>query len=155
MEILKKVSEGAKSITEGAKTIGKKSSDLVEIARLKMEISKLEKEMDNNITALGNLVYMQYKGDEGLSEEIDRLLLSTRSLEVEIADLNEQVEKIHPKPPVCASCHQELPQNAKYCCNCGARVIPDAPAVKKFWILKNKPLWVYFLSWVRKGGAFC
>lgn len=127
MEILKKVSEGAKSISEGAKSIGKKSSDLVETAKLKMEISKLEKEMENNITALGNLVYMQYKGDEGLAEEIDRLLLSTRSLESDIADINEQIEKINPKPPVCGSCHEELPQNAKYCCNCGTKV-PEAPA---------------------------
>lgn len=122
MEILKKVSESAKSLSEGAKTIGKKSSDLVEVARLKMEISKLEKEMENNITALGNLVYMQYKGDEGLTEEIDRLLLSTRTLESDIADLNEQIAKIRPKPPVCANCQEELPQNAKYCWNCGAKV---------------------------------
>lgn len=127
MEILKKVSEGAKSISEGAKTIGKKSSDLVETARLKMEISKLEKEMENNIIALGNLVYMQYKGDDGLTEEVDRLLLSTRSLETDIADLNVQIEKIHPKPPVCANCHEELPQNAKYCWNCGTKV-PEEPA---------------------------
>lgn len=127
MEILKKVSEGAKSISEGAKTIGKKSSDLVETTRLKMEISKLEKEMENNITALGNLVYLQYKGDEGLTEEVDRLLLSTKSLEADIVDLNEQIEKIHPKPPVCPSCHEELHQNAKFCCNCGAKV-PEAPA---------------------------
>jgi hypothetical protein len=127
VEIFKKVSEGAKSISEGAKTIGKKSSDLVETTRLKMEISKLEKEMENNITALGNLVYLQYKGDEGLSEEIDRLLLSTRSLESDIADINVQIEKINPGPPVCVSCHEELPQNAKFCCNCGVKV-PEAPA---------------------------
>jgi len=122
MEIFKKVSEGARSISEGAKTIGKKSSDLVEIARLKLEISKLQREMENNINAIGNLVYMQYKGDEGLKEEIDRLLLSTRSLEADIADLNEQIEKIYPKPPLCVSCHTELHENAKFCWNCGAKV---------------------------------
>jgi len=127
VEILKKVSEGAKSISEGAKTIGKKSSDLVETARLKMDISKLEKEMENNITALGNLVYLQYKGDEGLTEEVDRLLLSTRSLEAEIDDFTEQIAKMHPKPPVCAKCHEELNQNANFCCNCGTKVIPEAP----------------------------
>lgn len=129
MEIFKKVSEGARSISEGAKTIGKKSSDLVEVTKLKMDISKLEKEMENNINALGNLVYMQYKGDEGLAEEVDRLLLSTRSLESDIADINEQIAKINPRPPVCLSCQEELSQNAKFCSNCGAKVpVPEAPA---------------------------
>jgi hypothetical protein len=128
VEILKRVSEGAKSISEGAKTIGKKSSDLVETARLKMDISKLEREMENNITALGNLVYLQYKGDEGLTEEVDRLLLSTRSLEAEIDDITEQIAKMHPKPPVCVNCHEELHQNVKFCCNCGTKIIPEAPA---------------------------
>ncbi|MDD4238251.1 MAG: zinc ribbon domain-containing protein [Desulfotomaculaceae bacterium] len=127
MEIFKKVSEGARSITEGAKTIGKKSGDLVETTRLKMEISKLEKEMENNITALGNLVYMQYKGDEGLKEEIDRLLLSTRALESDIDEINDQIIKINPKPPACANCHEELPQNVKFCPNCGTKV----PEVEK------------------------
>ena len=45
-----------------------------------MEISKLEKEMENNLSALGNLVFMQHKGEEGLEEEVDRLLRSTGNL---------------------------------------------------------------------------
>lgn len=122
MEIFKKVSEGAKSIGESAKTIGRKSSDLVEITKIKFEISKAEKEMENNISALGNLVYMQYKGESGLEDEIERLLKGTKDLEDEIANYHEQIEKLNPKPPVCASCQKEMPLGTKFCSNCGTKL---------------------------------
>lgn len=125
MDIFKKVTDGAKTIGEGAKTIGKKSSDLVESTKLKFEISRLEKEAENNITALGNLVYLQYKGEEGHGEEIERLLKSTKSLEEEIDEMQEQVAKLHPKPPVCPKCQTELPLAAKFCWNCGFKLTQD------------------------------
>lgn len=128
MEIFKKVSEGARTISEGAKTLGKKSSDLVGAAKLKFEVAKLEKEMENNIAALGKLVFMQYKGEKGLEDEIERLLISTKAIENDIADLQEQIAKLHPKPPVCPNCQTELPLAARYCFNCGSKVTPDDSA---------------------------
>ena len=129
MEIFKKVSDsaksGAKSVAEGAKTIGKKSSDLVESAKLKYEIVKLEKELENNISALGNLKLMQFKGEKGMEEEIDRLLRSTKELEEDIAKLQDQFSKLHPKSPVCPKCQIELPFTSKFCYNCGGKVSHD------------------------------
>ena len=125
MDILKKVTDGAKSIGEGAKTIGKKSSDLVESTKLKFEISKLEKEVENNIAALGNLAFLQYKGEVGHGEEIERLLKSTKSLEEEIDEMQDQVTKLNPKPPVCPQCQTELPLAAKFCWNCGFKQTQD------------------------------
>lgn len=127
MDFQKKVSEGAKSLVEGAKIFGKKSGDLVESTKIKFEISKLEKEVDNNISALGNLVFLKFKGEEGYEEEIERLLNTSKSLEEEIADLNEQVEKLHPKTPVCPVCSTEHPPGAKFCSNCGAKIEQEAP----------------------------
>ncbi|HQD77012.1 MAG TPA: zinc ribbon domain-containing protein [Bacillota bacterium] len=127
LTIFKKVTEGAKSLGEGARTIGKKSSDLVETTKLKMEISKREKEMENNLSALGNLVFMQYKGEEGLEDEVDRLLQSTRELETEIAELHEQVARLNPKPPTCPSCKTQLPLVAKFCYICGTKITSDNP----------------------------
>lgn len=127
MEIFKKVSESAKTISEGAKTIGKKSSDLVGATKLKFEMAKLEKEMENNISALGNLVYMQYKGEKGLEDEVERLLKSTKALEEDIAEQQDQIDKLHPKPPICPNCQTELPYTAKYCYNCGTKVSPEQP----------------------------
>ncbi len=128
MTILKKVSEGAKSIGEGAKTIGKKSSDLVGSARLKYEMSKLEKEMENNISALGNCIYLQFKGEEGYEDEIERLKNATRELEYEIDDYKDQIAKLNPKPPICPSCKKEMPMGARFCWNCGADLGVPEPA---------------------------
>ncbi|OPY55974.1 MAG: hypothetical protein A4E55_02294 [Pelotomaculum sp. PtaU1.Bin035] len=125
MEIFKKVTESARTIGEGAKSIGKKSSDFMGAAKLKYEINKLEKEMENNISALGNLVYMQYKGEKGLEAEVERLLKSTRALEDDITGFEEQIAKLLPKPPVCSKCLTELPFDAKYCFNCGAKMAQD------------------------------
>lgn len=125
MDFLKKVSEGAKSLGEGAKTIGKKSSDLVESTKIKFEISKLEKEVENNISALGNLVFLQFKGEKEHEEEILRLLTATKELEEEIANLEEQVEKFNPKPPVCPKCNIEHPPAAKFCMNCGEKLAEE------------------------------
>ncbi|MGI5941238.1 MAG: zinc ribbon domain-containing protein [Pelotomaculaceae bacterium] len=93
-----------------------------------MEISKLEKEMENNLSALGNLVFMQHKGEEGLEEEVDRLLRSTGELETEIAEMHEQIVRLNPKPPTCPSCQTQLPYVAKFCYICGAKIINDNPA---------------------------
>ncbi|MCL6635882.1 MAG: zinc ribbon domain-containing protein [Peptococcaceae bacterium] len=128
MDFIKKVTEGARTISEGAKTIGKKSGELVESAKLKFEVAKHEKEMENNIAALGKLVYMQYKGEKGLEDEIERLLISTRAIENDIAEMQEQIARLHPKPPVCPKCQTELPVGARYCFNCGSKVAGDDSA---------------------------
>ncbi|MDF9406909.1 MAG: hypothetical protein A4E52_00643 [Pelotomaculum sp. PtaB.Bin013] len=125
MEIFKKVSESAKTLTEGAKTISKKSSDLVGAAKLKFEISKLEKEMENNISALGKLVYLQYKGERELDDEVERLLVSTKALEDDIAEYEAQMAKLMPKPVICSKCQTELPAAAKFCFICGTKVISE------------------------------
>lgn len=131
MDFLKKVSEGAKSLGEGAKTIGRKSSDLVETTKLKFEISKLEKEVENNISALGSLVYLQFKGENGHEEEIQRLLDTTKVLEEEIANIEGQVEKLNPKPPVCPKCNIEHPSVAKFCMICGEKIEQENPEDKE------------------------
>ncbi|MDD4169586.1 MAG: zinc ribbon domain-containing protein [Desulfotomaculaceae bacterium] len=129
MEIFKKVGESARTIgggiSEGAKSIGKKSSDLVGVAKLKIEVGKLEKEIENNMFALGKYVYMQYNGEEGHEEEIERLVNSTRILEEEIADIQAQIDKFYPKTPVCSECDTELPSGANYCFMCGNKVEQD------------------------------
>ncbi|RJQ26760.1 MAG: zinc ribbon domain-containing protein [Peptococcaceae bacterium] len=118
MEIFKKVSEGAR-------TISKKSGELVEAARLKYEITKLEKEMENNLSALGNIIYMQHKGEQGMEEEVQRLLKSTKTLEDDLEKLQKQLDRLQPKPLVCPQCRIELPIGGKFCPNCGTRVAPE------------------------------
>jgi len=123
MDLFKKVSEGAKNlgegISEGAKSLGKKSSELVGVAKLKFEMAKLEKEMNNNMEALGKLNYLRHKGEDISQEEIDRLLASSVDLEKDIDDLESQIEKLMPKSPICPECQKESVAEAKFCSYCG------------------------------------
>ncbi len=48
-------------------------------------------------------------------------------LEADIADFQEQIDKLHPKPPVCPNCQTELPFTAKFCYNCGTKMATDNP----------------------------
>lgn len=129
MEIFKRVSESAKTLTDsvadGAKTISRKSSDLVGVAKLKYEMNKLEREMENNLSALGNLMYLQYKGENDLEAEMERLLVGTKALEDDIADYKLQIDKVLPKSPICPSCQAELPSGANYCFVCGTKIAHD------------------------------
>lgn len=132
MEIMQKLGETARGLGERAKDLSgkakdvtKRSSELLEVARLKFDLSKLEKEMDNNMGALGELVYRRDKGEDGLDGEISRLLQSTRELEAEIKTLNEQIKKLQPKPLICPQCKLELPAGGKYCSYCGNLVAEE------------------------------
>ena len=94
----------------------------MEVTKLKFDISKLEKEMENNLTAMGQLLYRQSKGEEGLAPEIERLLAATAGIEEHIADLQKEVDRLQPKAPVCPDCQEEAPMGASYCPRCGRKL---------------------------------
>lgn len=122
MDLLKTIRDGAKEIGEVAKDLTKKSGDLVEVTKLKYEINKMEKIIETNLAAIGELYFRTTKGEVGLEDELTRLCASTVKLESDIKDYQEQVEKLSPKPALCAKCQAELPEGALYCPMCGEKV---------------------------------
>ncbi|MDA8337363.1 MAG: zinc ribbon domain-containing protein [Peptococcaceae bacterium] len=121
-ETAKVVGERARDVGDLAKGIARKSSELVEVAKLKYDISKLEKEMENNLTALGQLQYRQFRGEDGLAPEIERLLIATTGLDDHILSVQNEVERLQPKPPTCVECQAEVPSGANFCPDCGHKL---------------------------------
>jgi ribosomal protein L40E len=125
MEFFNRLGERAKEFGEMAKEVGKRPTELVEVTKLRYELSKLKKVMDNNIEAIGELVYRQFKNEMGLEAEIEKLLQNTKGLEDNIILTEQQIEKLQPKPRMCSKCNIELAQGAIYCHKCGIRVVTE------------------------------
>lgn len=125
MDFLQKVSEKAKELGGIAKEATRKSGELLEVTKLKFELSKLEKEMENNLSGLGALVFQKYKGAGDVDDEIDRLCQSTARLEEEIQAVNLQIDKLQPKTLTCPECKVDLPTGGKFCSYCGAKVAKE------------------------------
>lgn len=125
MDFFNRLGERAKEFGEKAKEVGKRPTELVEVTKLRYELSKLKKVMDNNIEAIGELVYRQFKNEMGLEAEIERLLQSTKNLEENIILTEQQIEKLQPKPHECSKCNTELAYGAIYCHKCGLKVLTE------------------------------
>lgn len=139
MELFQKIGEKAKGIGEKAKDIGEKargvgekarevtrrSADLLEVTKIKFELSKLEKEMENNLSGLGMLVFQKYQGVEDLDDEIERLCQSTASLDEEMKKMEAEIAKHQPRPAICTDCNVELPSGGRFCSYCGTEVVKE------------------------------
>lgn len=124
-DIGENIGEKAKGVGGKALEITKRSGELIEITKLKYEVSRLEKEMENNLSGLGLLVYQKYRGTEGQDEEIERLCQSTVRLEEDIKAAEAEIAKLSPRPPLCPDCKVELPQGGRFCSYCGKEILKD------------------------------
>lgn len=136
MDFLHKIGEKARELGETAKDLGGKAIELtkkstekveavkekVEVVKLKFELNRMEKERHNNFTSLGELLFRRFKGEEGLDDEIERLLTATKELEERIRQLEEEIGRLAPRPLLCPECKVEIPAGGKYCPYCGRQV---------------------------------
>ena len=122
-DIGENIGEKAKGVGERAVEITRRSGELLEVTKMKFEISKLEKEKENNLNALGSLVFQKYRGRDDLDDEIERICLSTVKLEEDIKAAEEEINNYYPKPPVCPQCNVELPEGGIYCSYCGKEIV--------------------------------
>ncbi|MFZ5590355.1 MAG: zinc-ribbon domain-containing protein [Bacillota bacterium] len=108
-----------------AKDVAKKSVEFVGAQKLKLELSRYEKEMENNMAALGYLYYKSRQGDVSQQQEMEELYQRTLQLEQDIRQLEEEINKLLPRPPVCPQCQKELPPGGRFCSYCGRQVVGE------------------------------
>ena len=133
MSFVQKMADSAKQFGSRAKDLSgkagdrardltKKSTELLEVTKMKHELRKMEKEMENNLAGIGALYYQQQTGRDKAEEELKRLIESTKELEIEMKDLEDQINSMQPASPNCTDCGKELPEGGKYCSYCGKKI---------------------------------
>lgn len=99
----------------------KKTGELVEISKYKIESVKINNEVEKLYQKLGNSVYLMVKGGydnqeliEGLTEDIDEMLMRLEAVNEKISDMKNVV--------YCGACGAKNEMENYYCVKCGSRL---------------------------------
>lgn len=106
---------------EAAKLASRKTGEAVEISKYKLESIHISNEVKKLYEQLGASVYSMVKGGydnpelvEGLTEEIDALLLHLDAVAEKISEMRSVTR--------CPACGAKNSLENCYCCRCGARL---------------------------------
>lgn len=110
--------EKAKDVADVAT---KKTGEIVEISKHKLESVKINNEIEKLYQKLGNSVYSMIKGGydnhelvEGLTEEIDELIMRLEAVNEKINDMK--------NVNYCTTCGAKNAADNYYCSKCGSRI---------------------------------
>ena len=114
-----------KRLGETAETMTNKAGEAMEIQKLKNQIRTLERSNENDLAALGRMVYDQFKEGGHMSEEASGLCEAIQSREESI--------------DACPSCGKMVGRDMAYCPYCGEKAPekPKAESVSMEEKLKN------------------
>lgn len=108
----------AKDVADAAT---KKTGELVEMSKYKLESVKINNEIEKIYQRLGASVYSMIKGGydnqelvEGLTEEIDELLMRLEAVNIKINDMK--------NVSICSVCGAKNEADNYYCSKCGSRI---------------------------------
>lgn len=119
MEILNDTIEKAKDLFSIAK---QKASEAVNVGKQKYDIASLESKTYRLYTNLGKAVYNDMRDNENFSDEIKNIISQINNNRELIAKQKEEIGKIQHKRE-CASCGAIVEEDAKFCNNCGEKLI--------------------------------
>lgn len=133
--------------TDIAQNIGDKTSDAIEIGKLNSRIGAERNEEAKLVKQLGELIYGRFRNGDmnGLDEEIFMICRQADEHAKTTEELQAQIDAIkaaagaqktaaqdegtaeESASAVCAECGRPLPDGAKFCAGCGARVEEREP----------------------------
>jgi rubrerythrin len=120
--LAKRTKETAENVTEAAKAgaslVEKKAEDTLAQANLRRTMKELEDEIQQQMAAVGRLVYATHRGDPSDSDELEKLLEGIDSLQ-SILDGHRQELDQASGALLCPVCGAENEDNNVYCHNCG------------------------------------
>lgn len=122
-------------LKQGASRAADKAQQAIEVTKLSAQIHSKRKQFDQNLYQIGLEVYEAYKSaDLSKAEKSVRMYSQeNQALEVQIRELEEQIRLL--KHEKRCTCGQSVPEQAKFCTDCGARLeasaAPYLPQIKQ------------------------
>ncbi len=127
-----------KRLGETAETMTNKAGEAMEIQKLKNQIRTLERSNENDLAALGRMVYDQFKEGGHMSEEASGLCEAIQSREESIDEYLQKIVEVKGEY-ACPSCGKMVGRDMAYCPYCGEKAPekPKAESVSMEEKLKN------------------
>lgn len=89
----------------------------VEVNRLKLQISSIKKDIGEQQTSIGKLIYEQYMNDTDRMDEVKALCEQIKEKYEEIDDIQQKIIEINGEKK--CECGATLPVNTRFCSQCG------------------------------------
>lgn len=113
--------ELGKTITDAADKVGKKTEQVIEIQRVKTQISSMERNIEKNISELGEIIYEKYQLGEELDQEFIPVCEEIQRRKVLLEQYKEEVAEMKGLKR-CEECGEPQEKDAVFCKKCGARL---------------------------------
>ncbi|MEA5018514.1 MAG: zinc ribbon domain-containing protein [Erysipelotrichaceae bacterium] len=135
MSIFDKIGEGVKNLTE-------KATDVVEVTKISSKINAEKNVIGNLKCRLGDIVWENFVKGETLQADMLEICHKIKESELIILKFEEEIERIKPseaKPTKCKKCGAELKVNAKFCPDCGEKLVEEKVVEAKVEVGKHCP----------------
>ncbi|MGD1995520.1 MAG: zinc-ribbon domain-containing protein [Anaerolineae bacterium] len=125
-------------VRSGAGRVGFEAEKQRRVAQARVELRGLKGQVDEVIQQLGQRAMELYRSGQIEQPELREACEQVASLEAEIAQKKEEIEKLRaeeyvaptPPPPtgrICPQCQISLPEQARFCPECGSEAVDVAP----------------------------
>ena len=106
---------------DAAYGVGKKAEALLSTAKLNMKIADLKSQINQQLKAVGEMIYGTHTGNPTDSDVLLNKLQEIDGLYAQIAQLEELIGR-RPAPAACPSCGQVSQEGDLFCRGCGTKL---------------------------------
>ena len=112
-------SDFGETLHQAAKEFSAKTDSFFESQKMRSKISGEQRQIDQCLKNVGNIIYERFVEGEPLHEEIAALCEEITEHKMAIAKMREDMARKKGEK-LCAACGAALPKEARFCLQCGA-----------------------------------
>lgn len=117
-------SEFGETLHQAAKEFSARTDNFFESQKMRNRINGEQKQIDQCLKDVGNIIYKKFVEGEPFHEDIAALCEEITDHKVAIAKMRENMARKKGEK-ICASCGASLPKDAMFCMRCGAQCKED------------------------------